>query len=102
MSPPEDELAYFLQAVGYRSVVGYPYLTVHLHLLVSALVLIYAGAHASLSRPSSAAKPVKKARKGDDDDDDDDDESEEQEQTMEGLGMYALNYCVFYLTAALG
>ena len=80
-----DQLAYFLQAVGYRSVVGYPYLIVHLHLLVSALVPIYAGAHASLSRPSSAAKGVKKGRKGDDEDEED--ELGEQEQTMEGLGM---------------
>lgn len=86
MPPIMDQLANFLQAVGYRSVVGYPYLTVHLHLIVSALFPIYTGAHASLSRPSSAAKPSKKAKKGDDDDDDD--EPEEQEQTMEGLGMY--------------
>ena len=60
----------------------------YLHLLVSALFPIYAGAHASLSRPSSAAKPSKKNKKGDDDDDDN--ELEEQEQTMEGLGMYNL------------
>lgn len=84
MSPITDQLAYFLQAVGYRSVVGYPYLIVHLHLLVSALFPIYAGAHASLSRPSSAAKPAKKAKE----EDDDDDEPGEQDQTMEGLGMY--------------
>lgn len=88
MSPPVDQLAYFLRALGYRSVVGYPYLPVYLHLLVSALFPIYAGAHASLSRPSSAAKPSKKNKKGDDDDDDN--ELEEQEQTMEGLGMYNL------------
>ena len=90
MSPPVDQLAHFLRALGYRSVVGYPYLPVYLHLLVSALFPIYAGAHASLSRPSSAAKPSKKTEKGDDDDDDDDDELEEQGQTMEGLGMYNL------------
>ena len=77
-----DQLAYFLQAVGYRSVVGYPYLPVYLHLLVSALFPIYAGAHASLSRPSSAAKPSKGTKRRDDPDDD----SEEREQRMEGLG----------------
>ena len=77
-----DQLAYFLQAVGYRTVVGYPYLPVYLHLLVSALFPIYAGAHASLSRPSSAARPSKGTKKRDHPDDG----SEEQEQTMEGLG----------------
>ena len=79
MSRLMDQLAYFLQAVGYRAVVGFPYLAAYLHLLVSALFPIYAGAHASLSRPSSAAKPSKGTKKQDDD-------SDEQEQTMEGLG----------------
>ena len=86
MSPPTDHLAQFLQAVGYRSVVGFPYLTVHIHLVVSAIVVIYAGAHASLSRPSSAGKVVKKVEEGDDDNDEDD-ELEGEGQTMEGLGM---------------
>ena len=75
-----DHFAYFLQAVGYRSVVGFPYLTVYLHLLVSALFPIYAGAHASLSRPSSAKKPKRSKKRGHSDD-----ESEEEEQSMEGL-----------------
>lgn len=82
MSPMTDQLAYFLQAVGYRTVTGYPYLLVYSHLLVGALFPIYTGAHASLSRPSSAAKPSIKDKKRDDDDD----EPEEQEQRMEGLG----------------
>ena len=58
-----DQLAHFLQAVGYRSVLLYPFLPVYVHLLVSALLPIYAGAHASLSRPSSAAKPSKKTNR---------------------------------------
>ena len=74
-----DQLAYFLQAVGYRAVIGFPYLTTYIHLLLSAIFPIYAGAHASLFRPSSAAKPSKGTKKRDDD-------FEEQEQTMEGLG----------------
>lgn len=81
MLPTMDQLAYFLQAVGYHTVTGYPYLIVHLHLLVSALFPIYAGAHASLSRPSSAAKPSKKTKKQDDHDDGPD----EQGLTREGL-----------------
>ncbi len=40
-----------------------PMLPTYLHLLVSALLPIYAGAHASLSRPSSAAKPTKSKKK---------------------------------------
>ncbi|KAL8790675.1 MAG: hypothetical protein Q9213_000523 [Squamulea squamosa] len=40
-----------------------PMLPTYLHLLGSALSLIYAGAHASLTRPSSAAKPTKSKKK---------------------------------------
>lgn len=76
-----DQFAYILQTVGYRSVVGYPYLTVYLHLLVSALFPIYAGAHASLSRPASAAKPPKGTRKRGHRHDD----AEDKEQAMEGF-----------------
>ena len=83
MSPSMDQFAYILQTVGYRSVVGYPYLTAYLHLLVSAIFPIYAGAHASLSRPASAAKPPKGTKKRGHDDDDDD--AEDKEQAMEGL-----------------
>lgn len=83
LSPVMDQLADFLQALGYYTIKGYPYLAIYPHLLVSALFPIYAGAHASLSRPSSAAKPPRKIKKGDDDDND---EAEEQDQAMEGLG----------------
>ncbi len=81
MWPTTDQLATFLQAVGYHAVNSSPYLIVYLHLLVSALFPIYTGAHASLSRPSSAAKPSKTKKSNDDDD-----EPEEQEQAMESLG----------------
>ncbi|TKA69865.1 hypothetical protein B0A55_08922 [Friedmanniomyces simplex] len=59
----------------------------YLHLIVSALFPIYAGAHASLSRPSSAAKPVKKKRRsvGSQDEDADDDDDEEVVQKLEGM-----------------
>ncbi len=61
-----------------------PYLPTYLHLLVSALFPIYTGAHASLSRPSSAAQPGKRTK---DPDDDEDDELEDVDagQQMEGL-----------------
>ena len=77
-----DQLASFLQAVGYYTVTGYPHLILYLHLLVSAVLPIYAGAHASLCRPSSAAKPSKPIKKRDESDD----ELEEQEQKMEAFG----------------
>ena len=82
MWPTTEQLATFLQAVGYHAVNDYPYLIVYLHLLVSAIFPIYTGAHASLSRPSSAAKPSNKTKKRNGDDD----EPEEQEQRMESLG----------------
>lgn len=63
-----------------------PYIPTYSHLIVSALFPIYAGAHASLSRPSSAAKRVQE--KLDDKktaDDDVDDNEEEEDKQLEGL-----------------
>ncbi len=57
-----------------------PMLPMYTHLILSALFPIYTGAHASLSRPSSAAKPDKKAKTTDDEDDE-----EDKVQKMEGL-----------------
>jgi minor histocompatibility antigen H13 len=67
-----------------------PLLPVYLHMIVASLFPIYAAAHASLTRPSTAAKPPKKGRKekkheGEDEDTDDEDEDEEPENEMEGL-----------------
>ncbi|CAO2650955.1 Nn.00g092520.m01.CDS01 [Neocucurbitaria sp. VM-36] len=63
-----------------------PMLPTYVHLIASALFPIYAGAHASLSRPSSAAKPTKQKRKAEDETaDDEDDEEDEEERIMEGL-----------------
>lgn len=56
----------------------------YLHLIVSALFPIYAGAHASLSRPSSAASPNKKSRP-EGEDGDETEEEVEVVQHMEGL-----------------
>ncbi|KAL9025990.1 MAG: hypothetical protein Q9196_005281 [Gyalolechia fulgens] len=57
----------------------------HLHLLVSALLPIYAGAHASLTRPSSAAKPSKSRKKSSKQDGDEDELEEEATSKIEGL-----------------
>ena len=68
-----------------------PYLPMYLHLILSALFPIYTGAYASLVRPSSAAKPLKKEKKKrgdgeqDDDDEDDEDDDDDKIQKMEGL-----------------
>ncbi|TKA68078.1 hypothetical protein B0A49_01524 [Cryomyces minteri] len=61
-----------------------PYLPMYLHLVVSALFPIYTAAHASLSRPSSAAKPAKRVKSKHGDASDEEDE-EEPTQKMEGL-----------------
>lgn len=55
-----------------------PLLPTYLHVIFSAAISIYTGAHASLSIPSSAAKPSK-------DEHGEDEQEDESEQEMEGL-----------------
>lgn len=63
-----------------------PFIPTYLHLIASALFPIYTGAHASLSRPSSAAKKPKKKRRNEKGDGaESDDEDEEEPSQMEGL-----------------
>lgn len=62
-----------------------PMLPLYIHLILSALFPIITGSFASLSRPSTAAKPKRGARKHDGEDDDEDDQEDEPEQKMEGL-----------------
>lgn len=63
-----------------------PMIPTYVHLLASALFPIYAGAHASLSRPSSAAKPQKKRKSTTYGEDDESSEDEDEEShKMEGL-----------------
>jgi len=75
-----NQLAKILRAVGYHAALIQPLLPMYSHLIVAALFPIYTGAHASLSRPSTAAKPPKKKNRHDEDE-----EPEEREQKMEGL-----------------
>lgn len=75
-----------------------PLLPTYGHLLVSALFPIWIGAHASLTRPSSAAKPSKKA-KDKDEHDTDDEEGHGPLQKMEGLE--PSDALMFPLTAGL-
>ena len=61
-----------------------PMIPLYIHLIISALFPIVTGSFASLSRPSTAAKPSKKTKKLEDGDEDEEDE-DEVEQKMEGL-----------------
>ncbi|KAL4956225.1 signal peptide peptidase-domain-containing protein [Aspergillus filifer] len=77
-----------------------PLLPTYGHVIVSALFPLYIGAHASLSRPSSAAKPSKGSDEEAHDDSDDEEEEEENygaDQKMEGLAPN--DALVFPLTA---
>ncbi|KAJ5143550.1 Peptidase A22B signal peptide peptidase [Penicillium bovifimosum] len=77
-----------------------PLLPTYGHLLVSALFPIWIGAHASLTRPSSAAKPPKKKdNKHNDDYDTEDEEGHGPLQKMEGLE--PSDALIFPLTAGL-
>ena len=73
-----------------------PLIPMYIHLIVSALFPIYTGAHASLSRPSSAAKPDKAKRTAESEDEDED---EDKVQKMEGLSNK--DAIVLPITAAL-
>lgn len=75
--------AEFLGQVLYQFELIRPLLPTYGHLILSALFPIYTGAHASLSRPSSAAKPPKKPK--DESGDEDEDEGKDNLQKMEGL-----------------
>lgn len=75
-----------LGRVVYEFSLMQPFLPTYAHLLVSALFPIYTGAHASLTRPSSAAKPTERKRKpATDHEDDESTDEEEEEHKMEGL-----------------
>jgi minor histocompatibility antigen H13 len=75
-----------------------PFLPTYGHLLISALFPIYIGAHASLSRPSSAAKPLEKDTNNETDDEEDE-EGLGPVQKMEGLE--PSDALMFPLTAGL-
>lgn len=87
-------VAQILERIAYEFALARPMLPTYFHLIASALFPIYTGAHASLSRPSTAAKPSKKKRREalhrnssgtEDDDESSDDEEEEEQHNMEGL-----------------
>lgn len=81
-----SSVAEALGVVAYVFAEMQPYLPTYAHLIASALFPIYAGAHASLSCPSSAShqKKERKDRKKAEDENEDD-EDDEIVQRMEGL-----------------
>lgn len=84
MNPPSflsEALGAFLFALADMQ----PLALVYLHLIVSALVPIYAASHASLSCPSSAKKPERSKEKTEDDDEDDEDDEDLKIHVMEGF-----------------
>ncbi|KAF2116505.1 intramembrane protease 2 [Lophiotrema nucula] len=81
-------VARILGRAAYEFSMMQPLIPTYIHLIASALFPIYTGAHASLSRPSSAAKPATKKhgkRKRVAAAAESDDEGDEEEQQMEGL-----------------
>ena len=73
----------FAGRMAYEFTLLQPYILTYLHLLVSALFLIFTGAHASLSRPSSAARPSKTKNKSTDGSEEEDYMAVETSQRME-------------------
>ncbi|KAL9103930.1 MAG: hypothetical protein Q9163_001078 [Psora crenata] len=78
-----ERLAYILQAIGYHAALARPLLPTYTLVMLSAIIPIYTGAHASLKRPSSAAKTPKRKRPSNNDYEDDE---LEEVPKMEGLG----------------
>ena len=65
--PPED----LMDRAAFYFEQSKPMIPLYIHLVLSALFPIVTGSFASLSRPSTAAKPSKNTKKSEDDDDED-------------------------------
>ncbi|KKK13771.1 hypothetical protein AOCH_004336 [Aspergillus ochraceoroseus] len=95
-------LAELLGQAIYQFTVIKPLLPTYGHLLLSALFPIVIGAHASLARPNTAAKPPKKSGSGladESEDENEEDEDQDEDQKMEGLA--PSDALIFPLTAGL-
>lgn len=71
--------------VAYEFAQAQPYIPMYIHLIISALFPIYAGAHASLGRPSSAAKTRRARARGADEDEESEADVDAVESRMERL-----------------
>ncbi|PLB49182.1 hypothetical protein P170DRAFT_436808 [Aspergillus steynii IBT 23096] len=97
-----DEVSPFAEFLGqaiYHLTAVKPLVPTYAHLLVSALFPIYIGAHASLSRPTSAAKRPKNTENDESEDEDDEDQEGESKGKMESLE--PSDAIMFPLTAGL-
>ncbi|KAI4725207.1 peptidase A22B, signal peptide peptidase [Aureobasidium sp. EXF-10728] len=75
-----------LGILAYGFAQAQPLLPLYTHLVLSALFPIITGAYSSLSRPSTAARPIKESKtENEADEQDDQDEDEDSIQKMEGL-----------------
>ncbi|KAL4786027.1 signal peptide peptidase [Aspergillus varians] len=93
-------LAELLGQALYQFTLVKPLLPTYGHVIISALFPLYVGAHASLSRPSSSAKPPKPSDKdiqNQSEDEEEDEEPQDDDQKMEGLA--PSDALVFPLTA---
>ncbi|KAK4941830.1 hypothetical protein LTR10_018306 [Elasticomyces elasticus] len=76
----------FLGRVAYEFELMQPLIPTYLHLLVSAIFPIWTAAHASLSRPPSAAPRKRRSKTSKSDDEDDEEDTEDDEsQKIEAL-----------------
>ena len=82
---PLSPMMEFLGKMAYELALVQPFLPTYIHLLASALFPIYIGAHASLSRPDSAAKSESRRHSEHGSDDLHDEDDDDEEQKMEGL-----------------
>ena len=80
-----DSIAEILRFIGYHAALIYPMLPTYALLLFSAITPIYTGAHASLTRPASTAKPIRRSTNYADESEDAADDTENTAK-MEGLG----------------
>ena len=80
-----DFMARLFGRIAYEFVLIQPLIPLYLHIILSALFTIFIGAHASLSRPSSAAEPNKAPKDADGDNDDEDTLQGQTELKMEGM-----------------
>lgn len=79
-----------------------PYLKTELHTIAAALFPIVIGAHASLTRPPSAAKPEKRRKpKAEDVESEDEEEEEDSFQRMEGFSRSDALFLPLYAGATL-
>jgi minor histocompatibility antigen H13 len=88
MSEP-GPLAEIVGRVAYTFTQVKPLISTEIHIILAALFPIVAAAHASLSRPSSAANPQELKERGasgqDDEDSEDEEEDDDEFQRMEGF-----------------